>query len=1053
MQHWYLTPASIGYLTQLILSLVITLYLIRRLNIYQPQRTQTLLLTGFFAMVTLFVGLLFLDAVSLPTPRLYIVFLENTALAGVLVLLLQFAYRFPIPYSHRKTETAIALGASMFYLLYEAQYAFYRFSLLLGQGDVDYRPPEADYALSILFIWVPLAFIRQALAADERALPWFKKLWKPQGMEARAARLFALIFIPLFALTIINLLRAFSFISTSTYSASLSLGILLTLFLFAAVYLNYLPENSSFLGKLSGVTLTLILGVLGLVGWAVTPAHLAAFRPPLSDHQRLHFTPNQQGGYDIARIPFYFETDLGNKLSVTSRGDARNQMLDFDFPFYGKTYHEIAVTSVGLLRIGQNLYHPNLQNDYGHFAGLFPLLVDLEPAAGGGVFARVEPDRMIVTWDHLPALDQPDAVFTFQTVLYQDGSFDFTYNGLPDPPRFDPDATPSAHPWFRGVTPGLSDPVMQVQDLSQSIQSGAQGAIQDFYLDFRQYLHQFLAPLAWLILGSSLLVVLGLPILVNYNLVRPLQSLLGGAEKVERGDLNVTMTVYFRDEIGSLTASFNSMVAQLRTYVSDLENRVAERTHALQSSNDRLHIEIDERAAAEAELIQRQRDLAAAEEREQMGRDLHDGIGQVIGFVNVQAQAAQTLLEKNQVEAVRENLERIVQVAQNAQIDLRHYILGLRESAAKPQRSFYGVMQESLRAFSQAWGIETVFSPAQNTLPILPDAVEDQLLHIIQEALVNIRKHAEARRVEVLVTSQSDEIIFIISDDGRGFDPQNAPGAGQKHFGLSIMRERADQIGGRLEIRSVVGQGTRVLVHVPRILPASKKNQPETDIRGLRILLVDDQPLFLDGMRNLLTARGLTVIGAARDGLDAYDQVRALRPDVVLMDVQMPNCDGVEATRLIKGGFPDTKVVLLTVSEDDEHLLDAIKYGASGYLLKSLDASQIFSMLAEAMRGETQIAPELASRMLTEFNQAATTPRPASFRAESIPADLTMRQWEVLRLVARGMTYKEVGSQLKLTERAIKYHMAQISERLQLKNREEVIAYLRRYQEERRKKG
>jgi DNA-binding NarL/FixJ family response regulator len=485
--------------------------------------------------------------------------------------------------------------------------------------------------------------------------------------------------------------------------------------------------------------------------------------------------------------------------------------------------------------------------------------------------------------------------------------------------------------------------------------------------------------------------------------------------------------------------------------VTHLEQRVAERTQELQSANERLQTEMDEREVAEARVVQQARDLAAAEEREKMGRDLHDGFGQVIGFINVQAQAAQTLLGKKQVRAAQENLGRIIQSAQDAHIGLRHAIFGLRDSA-RPQRSFYGVLRESLRAFSQAWGIETVFSPAQSTLPVLSEAVEDQLLHIIQEALVNIRKHAEARRVEVLITSSPDEIVFIVSDDGRGFDPQGAPGTAQKHFGLGIMRERAEQVGGRLELRSVVGQGTRVLVHIPRILPSASKDDLG-DIHGLRILLVDDQPLFLDGMRNLLTARGLTVIGLAHDGLEAFEQVKTLRPDVVIMDVQMPNCDGIEATRLIKAEFPETKVVLLTVSEEEEHLLDAVKYGASGYLLKSLDASQIFAMLGAAVRGETQIAPGLAARLLAEFNRPAAAPRSAAFRAETIPVELTMRQWEVLRLVARGLTYKEAGNELNLTERAIKYHMAQILERLHLENREQGIAYVRRFQEGRGKKG
>jgi len=450
----------------------------------------------------------------------------------------------------------------------------------------------------------------------------------------------------------------------------------------------------------------------------------------------------------------------------------------------------------------------------------------------------------------------------------------------------------------------------------------------------------------------------------------------------------------------------------------------------------------------QSQVIEQQRAMATFEERERMARELHDGIGQVLGYVNVQAQAVQTLLGKNQLAEAQKNLESLEQAAQDANMNLRHYILGLRDSVPQ-QRDFYEALQAHLDSFRQAWGIETVFSAPQAELPVLPAAVEDQLLHIAQEALVNIRKHSEARRVEVIISLRSDEMTLIVSDDGRGFDPQLASGAEQKHFGLAIMRERAAQIGGRFEIRSVVGRGTQALTHVPIL--SAVDNKSERNAYSLRLLLVDDQPLFLDGMLNLLKARGLTVIGTARDGLEAFAQVKALRPDVVLMDVQMPNCDGIEATRLIKAEFPETLIVLLTVSKDDENLLNAVKYGASSYLLKSLDAARLISTLDGLARGEIQIAPDLVARLLKEINRVGEVVQAADADA-AIPIGLSLRQWEVLRLVARGLTYKEVGRELHVTEPAIKYHMAQILDRLQVKNREQAVAYLHQVQEERKKK-
>jgi len=207
----------------------------------------------------------------------------------------------------------------------------------------------------------------------------------------------------------------------------------------------------------------------------------------------------------------------------------------------------------------------------------------------------------------------------------------------------------------------------------------------------------------------------------------------------------------------------------------------------------------------------------------------------------------------------------------------------------------------------------------------------------------------------------------------------------------------------------------------------------------MKVLLVDDHPLFLEGLQNLLAARGIEVVGTAGDGLEALEKARALRPDLILMDVQMPRCDGLAATRLIKAEMPTVKIVMLTVSEEDEDLFEAIKSGASGYLLKSLDADQFFQLLSGLERGEAPLSPGLAARILEEFARSAAL---AGLAAEAGKVtDLTPGQIEVLTLVAQGMTYREMGEALHLSERTIKYHMGEILKRLHLQNRAEVIAY------------
>ncbi len=207
----------------------------------------------------------------------------------------------------------------------------------------------------------------------------------------------------------------------------------------------------------------------------------------------------------------------------------------------------------------------------------------------------------------------------------------------------------------------------------------------------------------------------------------------------------------------------------------------------------------------------------------------------------------------------------------------------------------------------------------------------------------------------------------------------------------------------------------------------------------MRVLLVDDHPLFLQSLKGLLNASGYEVIGLAGTGVEALKQARLLRPDLILMDIDMPECDGLAATRLIKAEMPQVKIVMLTVSATDEHLFEAVKSGASGYLLKTQSAERFLELIAQVERGGAALPPELAARLLTEFARQAqhieTKP------LEGAPAELTPRQVEILTLVAQGLTYPQVGEALHLSEPTVRYHMGEILDRLHLQNRAQVIAY------------
>jgi two-component system NarL family response regulator len=211
----------------------------------------------------------------------------------------------------------------------------------------------------------------------------------------------------------------------------------------------------------------------------------------------------------------------------------------------------------------------------------------------------------------------------------------------------------------------------------------------------------------------------------------------------------------------------------------------------------------------------------------------------------------------------------------------------------------------------------------------------------------------------------------------------------------------------------------------------------------MRVLLADDHGLFLDGLRNLLTLHGIQVVGTARNGLEAFEKAVQLRPDIVLMDIRMPGCDGVTATRLIKAECPECKVVMLTTSTEEPDLLAAIQSGASGYLLKSLETGPFLTYLQGVERGEAAISREVSGILLKEVANSKQD-KQGSAEAESkiheAPA-LTSRQIEILRLVAQELSNKEIAERLSVSEHTVKYHLGEIYQRLDIKNRYQATQY------------
>jgi DNA-binding NarL/FixJ family response regulator len=213
--------------------------------------------------------------------------------------------------------------------------------------------------------------------------------------------------------------------------------------------------------------------------------------------------------------------------------------------------------------------------------------------------------------------------------------------------------------------------------------------------------------------------------------------------------------------------------------------------------------------------------------------------------------------------------------------------------------------------------------------------------------------------------------------------------------------------------------------------------QPVGD--AIRVMICDDHALFRRGLIMVLESEeGIEVVAEAEDGAEAVAKAEELAPDVVLMDVRMPRVSGIEATRSIADSVPTAKILMLTVSDEEDDLYDAIKAGAAGYLLKEISIEEVATAIRAVVSGQSLISPSMASKLLSEFTNLA---KKADERQALPTPRLTERELEVLKLVAQGMSNREIASELYISENTVKNHVRNILEKLHLHSRMEAVVY------------
>jgi nitrate/nitrite-specific signal transduction histidine kinase len=264
------------------------------------------------------------------------------------------------------------------------------------------------------------------------------------------------------------------------------------------------------------------------------------------------------------------------------------------------------------------------------------------------------------------------------------------------------------------------------------------------------------------------------------RITAPIRRLTAASERLAAGRFDEPVTIAGAGELGELARTFESMRVRLR------------------------------------DSMERERNLAVLEERERIAGEMHDGLGQVLGYVIMKSLAVAELMDGGHIAEARSQIDQLEAAAREAYADVRENILALRTTLA-PGRSLLAALREYAAGFERQSGIAVeLIAPREDEAGWMEPTAEVQLLRIVQEALTNVRKHAEARRVTVRLGVASDRVHLEVVDDGRGFDTVRAAGTGSPHYGLQIMRERAEGVGGMYVVGLDAGGGTRVAVTLPR---------------------------------------------------------------------------------------------------------------------------------------------------------------------------------------------------------------------------------------------
>ncbi|MEB8944744.1 hybrid sensor histidine kinase/response regulator transcription factor [Bacillus cereus] len=408
--------------------------------------------------------------------------------------------------------------------------------------------------------------------------------------------------------------------------------------------------------------------------------------------------------------------------------------------------------------------------------------------------------------------------------------------------------------------------------------------------------------------------------------------------------------------------------------------------------------------------------ITLLEERDRLSKDLHDTMGHSYTSIIMGMETLRMELKSKEGE---QQLDSLLQLARNSMEEVRLYLhqLDLSQESLPLATTLQQLTEEfkkhaKVNVRTRIIGEEYMVSKQSKMT----------LYRSLQESLTNAVRHGHSTEIIVSLHFEPQQIRLDVQDNGCGVEEW------KDGFGLTAMKERVSQSQGRVIVYSKKGEGTLISCVLPKQVQLANEQ--------IRLCIVDDHSFIRESLHTILGGlEDLQVVGMAEDGERALELCERLKPDVVLMDLEMPNLDGIHATKMIKKKWPDIRVLTLSTFQNTERAKEIIRNGADGYVLKSIDSRELAESIRLVYRGGTMITHDLFHRMWEENEETGLF----ESRSAGIEYGLTKRELEILKLLSQGSRYKTIASTLYLSNGTVRNYASNLYEKLGVKNREEAV--------------